>query len=99
MLLMASSMVASGFQLPILGWFTQIGIVAAAMSGFFGVAAEPAMACSTTLLVVTFLGIVPFGLVWAQLEHVNLRKVTAESEQADEELATEEIAEPSTLKN
>ena len=93
MLLMASSMAASGFQLPILGWFSQIGIVAAAMSTFFGVAAEPATACAATLLAVTFLGIVPVGLVWSRMEHVSLRKVAAESEHADEALAAEGPAE------
>jgi len=90
MLLMASSMAVSGFQLPVLGWFTQIGAVAAAMSGFFGVAAEPATACAATLLAVTFLGIAPVGLIWARFEHVSLRKVTAESEHAEEELAADE---------
>jgi hypothetical protein len=92
MLLMASSMGASGFQLPIIGWFSQIGLVAAAMSGFFGVAAEPATACAATLLAVTFLGIVPVGLVWARIEHVSLRKVAAESEHAEEALIADEPA-------
>jgi len=90
MLLMASSMAASGFQLPILGWFTQIGVVAAAMSGFFSVAAEPATACAATLLLVTFLSVAPVGLIWARFDHVSLRKVAAESEQAKEELAGDE---------
>jgi uncharacterized protein (TIRG00374 family) len=85
-LLMASGMAASGFQLPVLGWFTQIGLVAAAMSGFFGVAAEPATACAATLLAVSFLSIAPVGLIWARLEHVSLRKVAAESEHAGETL-------------
>jgi hypothetical protein len=93
MVLMASSMVASGFQLPVLGWFTQIGIVAAAFSSFFGVAAEPATACASTLLAVTFLGIIPFGLIWAQFEHVSLRKVAAESGHASEELEEKDTSE------
>ncbi|MGA7524783.1 MAG: lysylphosphatidylglycerol synthase transmembrane domain-containing protein [Acidobacteriaceae bacterium] len=87
MLLMASSMVASGFQLPILGWFTQIAAVAAALSGFFGVAAEPATGCAATLLLVTFLGIVPIGLIWARLDHVSLRGVTRESGHAEQDLS------------
>lgn len=86
MLLMASSMVASGFQLPILGWFTQIVAVTAALSGFFGVAAEPATGCAATLLLVTFLGIVPIGLIWARFDHVSLRTVARESEHAEEDL-------------
>jgi hypothetical protein len=92
MVLMASSMVASGFQLPVLGWFTQIGLVAAAMSSFFGVAPEPATACAATLLLVTFLSIIPVGLIWARFEHVSLRKVTAESGHADEALVADETA-------
>lgn len=90
MVLMASSLVASGFQLPVLGWFTQIGLIAAAMSSFFGVAPEPATACAATLLLVTFLSIVPVGLIWAQFEHVSLRKITVESEHAGEELSENE---------
>ena len=90
MVLMASSMVASGFQLPVLGWFTQIGLVAAALAGFFGVTPEASTACAATLLLVTFLGIVPVGLVWAQFEHVSLRKVAVESEHAGEELTEKE---------
>ena len=90
LVLMASSMVASGVQLPILGWFTQIGIVAAAMAALFGVTPEASTACAATLLLVTFLAIVPVGLVWAQVEHVSLRKVTAESGHAGEVLTEEE---------
>jgi hypothetical protein len=30
------------------------------------------------------------GLIWAQVEHVSLRKVTVESEHAEEELVAEE---------
>ncbi len=84
LVLMIVSGGASVFQLPILGWFTQIGIVATAISNFFGVAPEPATACAAMLLVVTFLGVVPIGLIWAQFEHVSLRKVAVESEHAAE---------------
>jgi uncharacterized membrane protein YbhN (UPF0104 family) len=78
-LLMVVSGGASVIQLPVLGWFSQIGIVAAAIAGFFGVALEPATACAATLLLITFLGIVPVGLIWAQFDHVSLRKISAES--------------------
>jgi hypothetical protein len=88
-LLLAVSGGASVFQLPVLGWFTQIAFVAAAMSNFYGVTAEASTACAATLLVVSFLGIVPVGLIWAQVEHVSLRKITAESEHAGAELAVE----------
>jgi len=92
-LLMVVSGGASIFQLPVLGWFTQIGFVTAALSKFFGAAWEPATACAATLLLVTFLSIIPVGLAWAQFEHVSLRKITEESEQASEELPADEPAE------
>lgn len=84
MLLLAYSGGASIFQLPILGWFTQIGLVAWALSGFLGASPEAATACAATILLVTFLSIVPVGLIWAQFEHVSLRKITHESEKASE---------------
>ena len=83
-LLMASSGVASVIQLPVLGWFTQIGIVATTINKLIGASTEASTACAATLLLVTFLGIVPVGLVWAQFQHVSLRKITEESEQAGE---------------
>jgi len=92
MVLMASSLVASGFQLPVIGWFTQIGLIAAAMSSFFAVAPEPATACSATLLLVTFLSIIPVGLIWARFEHVSLRAVAAESEHEAEETTEDKPA-------
>jgi uncharacterized protein (TIRG00374 family) len=88
-LLMAVSGTASVLQLPVLGWFSQIGLVTAALYKFFDVAAEPAAACAAALLLVTFLSIVPVGLIWAQIEHVSLRKVAQESEQVKEELAAD----------
>jgi glycosyltransferase 2 family protein len=85
-LLMIASGGASIVQLPVIGWFSQIGLVALALAVVLGASAEAATACGATLLLVTFLGIVPVGLVWAQFEHVSLRKVTVESEHAEEEL-------------
>ena len=82
MVLMVSSGVASIIQLPILGWFTQIIAVAGTLEKLFGVAPESSTACAATLLMVTFLGIIPLGLIWARVEHVSLRKVSEESEHA-----------------
>lgn len=93
MVLMLVSGTASAFQLPVLGWFTQIGVVATAISSFFGVPPEPATACATMLLIVTFLGIVPVGLIWAQFEHISLRQVAKESEHAGESETPEPTAE------
>lgn len=86
--LMVASGAASVFQLPVVGWFSQIGAVAAAITLFFSAAPEASTACAAMLLLVTFLSVAPVGLVWAQFENVNLRRVTLESEQAGEKLST-----------
>ncbi len=87
MLLMATSTAGSLIQLPVLGWFTQIGIVAKAMQSFFGVAAEPAVAAAAMLLIVTFLSIIPVGLIWMRFEQVSLKKLAEDSEEAGEAVA------------
>lgn len=92
-LLMIASGTASIFQLPIIGWFTQIGLVAAALSGLFGASPEAATACAACILLVTFIAVIPLGLIWAQFEHISLRKVTHDSELA------EEVADPGPAPN
>lgn len=86
MLLMAASMGSSMIQLPVIGWFTQIALTAAAMQALFHAASEPALGCGAMLLVVTFMSIIPVGLIWSRFEHVSLKKVAEESEHAGEEL-------------
>jgi hypothetical protein len=90
-LLMVVSGGASIIQLPVLGWFTQIGLVEEAIRNFFGASIEASTACAATLLLVTFLSIVPVGLIWAQIEHVSLRKIAVESEHAGEELPDDAV--------
>lgn len=90
--LMIGGGVASIIQLPVIGWFTQIAALEVMLKPLFGMSAETATACAATLLTITFLGIAPVGLVWAQFEHINLRKVALESEHAEEDLAAAEKA-------
>jgi hypothetical protein len=85
MLLMAASIGGSLIQLPIIGWFTQIAVSAAAMHAFYGAPIEAATACSAVLLLVTWLCVIPPGLIYARVEHVSLKKVAAESEAAGKE--------------
>jgi len=79
MLLMAASIGGSLLQLPVIGWFTQIAVTATAMHTFYGAPIESATACGAMLLLVTFLCIIPAGLVYSQIEHVSLKKVAQES--------------------
>jgi glycosyltransferase 2 family protein len=94
MVLLGSSGVASIFQLPVLGWFTQIGAVEETLRNLYGVAPEQAMACAATLLAVTFLCIVPVGLIWAQFSNLSIRKIAVESEHAGEEAEAVAAEEP-----
>lgn len=92
LVLMAGGGAASAFQLPVIGWFTQIAALEVMLKPLFAMSPETAMACAATLLLITFLGIAPVGLVWAQFEHINLRKVTIESEQMSAGAEVEEAA-------
>jgi len=94
LVLMIVSGGASIFQLPVLGWVTQIGAVAAALSSFFAVPPEPATACAAMLLIVTFLSIVPVGLIWAQVENVSLRRIAKDSEEAGETVSAQAVGKP-----
>lgn len=97
MVLMVGGGVASIVQLPVLGWFTQIAALEEILRNVFSLPPETATACAATLLLVTFLSIVPVGLVWAQLEHVSLRKVAVESEYAGEELTEDNLSKSTEL--
>ena len=86
-LVMIASGGASMLHLPVIGWFSQIGLVMVTLTAVLGARPEAATACAATLLLVTFLGIMPVGLVWARFDHVSLTKVAEESGLAGEELA------------
>ena len=90
LVLMAGGGVASIIQLPVIGWFTQIYALKELLEPLYGMPQETALACAATLLAMTFLGIAPVGLIWAQFEHINLRTVTLESEKVGEDLAEQE---------
>ena len=79
MLLMGASIGGSLLQLPIIGWFTQIAVTAAAMNAFYGAPIEAATACGALLLFVTFLSIIPAGLIAARLNHVSLKSAATEA--------------------
>ncbi len=83
--LQASSLAGSIVQLPVIGWFTNIGVVSATMQTLFHVQAEPALGCSTLILLIVSMGIVPVGLIWSRFEHVSLKRVSEESEQLEEQ--------------
>ena len=84
MLLMGASIGGSLLQLPIVGWFTQIAVTAAAMRTFYGAPVESATACGGLMLCVLSLSILPTGFIYAQVERVSLKRATEESGAAAE---------------
>jgi uncharacterized protein (TIRG00374 family) len=80
MLLLATSLGGSLLQLPLLGWFTQIAVLAAALHGFFAVPLETASACGAAILLVSNLAVIPAGLLAARVEGVSLRDAAHSSE-------------------
>lgn len=85
MLLMASSIAGSVVQLPVVGWFSQIGVLTTAMVLLFGVETATATACGTVILIVVTLSVIPAGLIYAQVERVSLKKVAEESSHSAEQ--------------
>jgi glycosyltransferase 2 family protein len=90
-LLMASSMVGSLVQLPGVGGGSQLATIEA-LNRIFGVPPELATSCGIMLWLVTFIAIVPLGLILARRERLSLRKLSAESHQAEESAADSSAA-------
>jgi uncharacterized protein (TIRG00374 family) len=85
-LLMASSMVGSMVQLPGVGGGSQFATIET-LNRIFGVPPELATSCGIMLWLVTFIAIVPVGLLLAHRERLSLRQLSQESHQAEESAA------------
>ena len=83
--LMAASMAGSVLQLPMVGGGSQLATIDV-LHKILGVSAEAATACGLTLFAVTFLTVIPAGLIFARAEHVSLRNVARASEGEEEKL-------------
>lgn len=86
LLLMLSSMVGSMIQLPGVGGGSQLASIAVLKSGF-GVNPELAVSSGMLLWAVTFMSVIPAGLLLARREQVSLRAVEEEAEEEAAELA------------
>ena len=85
LLLMGSSMVGSLIQLPGVGGGSQLATIAA-LERVFGVPKELAASCGIMLWLVTFIAIVPVGLLLAHHERLSLRKLSQESQQEESQV-------------
>ena len=84
LLLMGSSMIGSMVQLPGVGGGSQLATISALDHVFHIVPKELAVSCGIMLWLVTFVSIVPVGLLLSHHERLSLRKLSAETEKAEE---------------
>jgi uncharacterized protein (TIRG00374 family) len=82
LLLMGSSMLGSLIQLPGVGGGSQLATISA-LEHIFHASHELAASCGILLWVVTFVSVVPVGLLLAHRERLSLRKLSEESEQEE----------------
>ena len=82
LLLMGSSMVGSMLQLPGVGGGSQLATIEA-LDKVFHVPSELAVSCGILLWLVTFMAVVPAGLLLAHRQRISLREVSEESEHAE----------------
>jgi glycosyltransferase 2 family protein len=84
--LMGSSMVGSLIQLPGVGGGSQLGTISV-LHKVYNVGPELAASCGILLWVVTFVSVVPAGLVLTHFERLSLHELSQESQQ--EEISSE----------
>lgn len=84
LLLMFCSMLGSMVQLPGVGGGSQLATISAMDHVFHIVPKELAVSCGIMLWLVTFVSVVPLGLLLAHHERLSLRKLSAESAEAEE---------------
>ncbi|MBZ5568756.1 MAG: flippase-like domain-containing protein [Acidobacteriia bacterium] len=78
LLLMGFSMVGSVVQLPAVGGGSQLAVISA-LQVIYGIPPELAVSCGILLWLVTFMAVIPVGLVLAHREHLSLRKISHEA--------------------
>jgi len=87
LLLMGSSMVGSMLQLPGVGGGSQLATIEA-LDKIYHVPSELAVSCGILLWLVTFVAVVPVGLLLAHRERISLRKLSEETEQEEARAVT-----------
>ena len=83
LLLMGSSMVGSMVQLPGVGGGSQVATISV-MAHVFDVPKELAVSCGIMLWLVSFVTVIPVGLLLAHRERLSLRRLSAEADEAEE---------------
>src|SRR5260370_2805370 len=90
LLVMGGRVSGSMGQLPGVGGGSQLANISALDHVFHIVPKELTVSCGIMLWLVTFVAVVPVGLLFSHHERLSLRKLSEESEQAEEVAAVEE---------
>lgn len=91
LVLMGASMIGSMVQLPGIGGGSQLATIAT-LQRVFDVPPELAASCGIMLWLVTFVAVVPVGLLLSHHERLSLRKLSEETSKADEVAAVQEAS-------
>jgi glycosyltransferase 2 family protein len=78
-LVMSASIAGSLLQLPMVGGGSQLGTITV-LERVFGISKELAASCGIMLWLITFVAVVPMGLVLSRIEHINLREAEHDAE-------------------
>ncbi len=82
-LLMGASMVGSLLQLPGVGGGSQLATIGM-LSAAFGIPHELAVSCGMLIWAVTFMSVIPAGLLLARREHISMKAIEEAEEKAAE---------------
>lgn len=80
LLLTAASVVGGILQLPVVGGGSQLATIGV-LHGVFALSPELSISCGMMLWLVTFMSVIPAGLLLAHREHVSLTRLEEESEE------------------
>ncbi|MGH9568182.1 MAG: hypothetical protein ACRD4F_00985, partial [Candidatus Angelobacter sp.] len=89
LLLTAASVMGGILQLPVVGGGSQLATIGT-LRGIFQVSPEIATSCGIMLWLVTFMSVIPTGLILSHFERISLFKLGAESQQEEEKALEEE---------
>jgi hypothetical protein len=88
LLLTAASVMGGILQLPVVGGGSQLATIGT-LRGVFHISPEISTSCGIMLWLITFMSVVPAGLVIAHFERVSILRVEKESQQEEEKVLEE----------
>jgi hypothetical protein len=88
LLLTAASVMGGILQLPVVGGGSQLATIGT-LRGVFHISPEISTSCGIMLWLVTFMSVVPAGLIIAHFERVSILRLEKESQQEEEQVLKE----------